>query len=1175
MKKQLMKILNSASILILVAAMLVSFAVFFGAPVLAWDGTAATAFSSGSGTESSPYVIKTDKQFGYLINQLNNGVTYEGLYIRLDANLDMTGSPWTYNTSASFAGTLDGQCYTITTDSRLLPNIAATGTVKKLNVMGDQMTTDSVLCDWNHGQIFACSVRGTIPNEPNEASLFCSYNYGTIYYCGAVGSVIASAGGDYDSYSAGIAARNHGTIDSCFAAVSASASASGRYDYAYEHPLGNNKETNASVTNSYYDKTLYTDSTTMGMPLTTAEMQSDSFLQMISGFTVPGVEWVAGDDGYPVLKSCGLGVANFTGWESQGKATYHTSSLTVTIKRSGVTSGTIYYTTDGTDPKTSSTRKGVTTASTTVTLTGDRTLAAVVYYNNLYGTVTKTEFVYMPGAGTQASPYQILTKKGLDAVRLDTESCYKLMTDLTYTEADYAMGGVASGGWNPISTFSGTFDGAGHAITGLRGNSGGLFDNNTGIITSLRMVDHKLFCGGESGPIVNTNGSGGTVTRCYAKSAYTTSSLPSAVKKDFYSYSGGIAGYNYGTISYCSTEGVVAARQVTREGKQFAGGIAGAGGTIENCTSMAYLIADDTGSETVNYIFMGGISGAYSDAYDCWADTDMYVNARINYDAYVGSIVGHFSSSYAIRCVAPTASVVESSNAYIRLYNQGYAPGYNYCYHPTDGRLPADFAELDFTSEWMITNSGIRPQGVMDADGHCYSLSRYTQDSCDVTGTAVLRCNLCDSSQTHTIDGPGHVEVTDKAVETTCTAPGLTEGSHCSRCSKVLVAQEKVEQLPHDYVNGICAVCKAERKILDSGTCGTNLTWKLYDDYTLVIRGTGKMDDYNFGGSNAPWFTYRFNQIKKIAIEEGVTSVGDYAFHDCEKATVLELPKTVTSIGEGAFENCYILTGELDLSNVTSMEKCAFQLSNFSKITLGKSLTTIPRACFAGIYNLTEIEIPANVTTVGAYAFDYCPALTKVTFSGAAPVIEEKAFDQVVATVNYPAGYGSWNSVAGQDYGGTLTWVGYDVEDSNVSISTNVVGGNDFGAVITAPTGGWKTGENTFTVSCDEVCIVAVSYDGGKSYTRLKATETDGGYQFSASNVDSSTTVVVTLAGDTNGDGQLSTADATRLQAAILNKIDLDALSLLAADANGDGKTSTADITKMRAVILKKTELKW
>ena len=46
-----------------------------------------------------------------------------------------------------------------------------------------------------------------------------------------------------------------------------------------------------------------------------------------------------------------------------------------------------------------------------------------------------------------------------------------------------------------------------------------------------------------------------------------------------------------------------------------------------------------------------------------------------------------------------------------------------------------------------------------------------------------------------------HKEVIDKAIDPTCTETGLTEGKHCSECSKILTAQTELPALGHNFVN--------------------------------------------------------------------------------------------------------------------------------------------------------------------------------------------------------------------------------------------------------------------------------------------------------------------------------------------------------------------------------------
>ena len=60
-----------------------------------------------------------------------------------------------------------------------------------------------------------------------------------------------------------------------------------------------------------------------------------------------------------------------------------------------------------------------------------------------------------------------------------------------------------------------------------------------------------------------------------------------------------------------------------------------------------------------------------------------------------------------------------------------------------------------------------------------------------------------------------------------------------------------------------------------SGTCGDSVNWKLSSG-TLTISGTGPMT--NFSYTNVPWYESR-DSIKKVVIQSGVTTVGNYAFY--------------------------------------------------------------------------------------------------------------------------------------------------------------------------------------------------------------------------------------------------------------------------------------------------------
>ena len=73
----------------------------------------------------------------------------------------------------------------------------------------------------------------------------------------------------------------------------------------------------------------------------------------------------------------------------------------------------------------------------------------------------------------------------------------------------------------------------------------------------------------------------------------------------------------------------------------------------------------------------------------------------------------------------------------------------------------------------------------------------------------------------------GHLEITDQAVPATCTAEGLTEGSHCSRCGMVFEEQETLPALGHDIVilSAVVPTCTEGGRTEGSycNRCGTML----------------------------------------------------------------------------------------------------------------------------------------------------------------------------------------------------------------------------------------------------------------------------------------------------------------------------------------------------------------
>lgn len=142
-----------------------------------------------------------------------------------------------------------------------------------------------------------------------------------------------------------------------------------------------------------------------------------------------------------------------------------------------------------------------------------------------------------------------------------------------------------------------------------------------------------------------------------------------------------------------------------------------------------------------------------------------------------------------------------------------------------------------------------------------------------------------------------------------------------------------------------------------SGDCGANAHYSFNGSTgVLTISGTGAMENFtNF--NYQPWASYRA-LITSVVIEDGITTIGDYAFSSVSNLASVTLPSSLTAIGQSVFSSCTSLASVSIPANVTSIGNYAFSNTG-----------------------LTSISISANVETIGNYAFQNCASLATVTFA--------------------------------------------------------------------------------------------------------------------------------------------------------------------------------------------------
>ena len=283
----------------------------------------------------------------------------------------------------------------------------------------------------------------------------------------------------------------------------------------------------------------------------------------------------------------------------------------------------------------------------------------------------------------------------------------------------------------------------------------------------------------------------------------------------------------------------------------------------------------------------------------------------------------------------------------------------------------SDFGEqanlVSYTNQHLLTKTAAKAATCAESGNKeywtCKHCGKYflSDDTNPATATAV------ELSET-VIPALNHKNATTRgAVEPTETAPGYSGDRYCPDCDTVF-------EKGYTYWNE------------------DNLTWKLYEDGTLNISGKGAMKNYNYYDNPSP-ASQKKDSVKKVVIEDGVTSIGNSAFDSCSNLTSITIPDSVSSIGNFVFYGCSSLTSITIPDRVTSIEKYAFyNCSGLTSITIPDSVTSIGESAFRNCTSLTSITIPDSVTSIGKSAFSNCSSLTSITIPNGVTSIGESAF---------------------------------------------------------------------------------------------------------------------------------------------------------------------------------------
>ena len=208
-----------------------------------------------------------------------------------------------------------------------------------------------------------------------------------------------------------------------------------------------------------------------------------------------------------------------------------------------------------------------------------------------------------------------------------------------------------------------------------------------------------------------------------------------------------------------------------------------------------------------------------------------------------------------------------------------------------------------------------------------------------------------------------------KVVQPTCTAQGYT--MHTCSCGNSY-KDSYVNALGHSYSGGACTRCGQK----DPNYTQTSGVRYVLSDGVLTVSGSGEC-------TNAWMNNYSPNNVTKIVIGSGITSIGKAAFQGCAYVKSVDIANGVTKICRGAFTQCWALESVIIPTSVNTIEMTAFgnaisgstmndvyycgSAAQWGRISIGEHNDSLLKASFHYNYdpNMSFTDVAA-----GSYCYD-------------------------------------------------------------------------------------------------------------------------------------------------------------------------------------------------------------
>ena len=236
--------------------------------------------------------------------------------------------------------------------------------------------------------------------------------------------------------------------------------------------------------------------------------------------------------------------------------------------------------------------------------------------------------------------------------------------------------------------------------------------------------------------------------------------------------------------------------------------------------------------------------------------------------------------------------------------------------------------------------------------------------------------------------------------------------------------------------------------------------------------------------------------VTNLHIPDGVTSIKDYAFYDCNSLTSITIPDSVTTIGDMAFDNCTSLKSIVIGNGVTSIENFAFRgcisltsiiipnsvtsmgalpfsgCTSLLSVTIGNGVKSIGDDMFKNFTSLTSVTLGNGIESIGNYAFSGCKALTSITLGNGVESIGNYAFAgcEALTSITIPD---SVTTIGNMAFNNCSSLTGIEIPDSVMSIGDSAFRDCTSLMSVTIGNGVTSIGEYAF-YDCDALTSVTI-----------------------------------------------------------------------------------------------------